>query len=729
MVGARVLWARVPRPLRYLPLALGLGGLVFAVERSFSAAGVAPALVTSANRPQGLRIFAEPRDVLLQNAHVSAVIRRRDGALVDFSRRRATLPTTDQLGATTDIDGLWELLPLVVLPKGTSWTLSEVDVRAESGAVSVSGRLTVDPLVLMVRLRYVLFHDRPVVRVEATFSAHETLPPQLETGVLVRWGNSAYFVEGNAQPLLSFVGPVSWAGRRGAGGDLMLRAIEPSRFEARFQSRPGFQAPLHAFAPHAAAADRVVRATFELGYQPLPLTPASEPAIARLEVDVRDERGRPLAAKATLLPADDAHRAVFPMDGGLAGADRFAWTGNGAIATEPPPGRYTVLVSAGPERDMVRREVSLAPGRTQRLKATLPRVVRTEGWLSADLHLHQAPSVDADVSLEARVIAVAAEGLELAVATDHYVVTDLYPTVRDLVAEGVLARPLLTVPGCEVSTLWTRFGHFNVFPLPPNANVTYRDTTPAGLFASARRHSPRGILQVNHPRFEPRLGYFTRYELDPATMQPQKPGFDPSFDALEVYNGDDASDPARVERVLHDFMRLLGSGRRYVATGSSDSHKLAFLDPGVPRTFIAHGAETDDDADATVPIEAAIQALKAGRAIVTSGPFVDASVALAGPGQTAYAVGARSELHVRVLAPPWISANRLRVFMGPEGRVVHDVAIPARLGPVRFDGVLPLEHASATFVIVAVSGDVPLPNSGRDDIRPFAFTNPIWLAP
>lgn len=707
-----------------VPLLALLG---FAVRDSIGRGLTVPELVTAHNQPRGLRVFAEPRDWLMQNAEVSAVVRRRDGALVDFLRQRAILPTAAELGTTTEIDGIWELVPVLVRPGQADLMPRRALVQRGSDAVSVATVLESEQDRVTVQLRYQLQAARPALQIAARFEADRVLPPQVRVGLLVRWGNLSYFVPGNSAPLRSYAGPTTWVGRRGAGGDLLLRALAPSRLIADFSSRAGFQGPLRALIERPAGPQTALTASYELAYEPLPIPPAPPAEVGRIAIRVRDERGRPLPAKATFLPEGDPKRTVFPADGDLSGSERFAWSGSGLILAEPPVGRYRVLVSAGPERALEDRRVSIATKKTVEWEVTLVRLVPTPGWIASDLHLHQAGSVDADLSLDARVIAIAAEGVELAVATDHYVVSDLGPTVRGLMDIGALARPLNTVVGSEVSTLWNRFGHFNVFPLPLQASIEYRDTTPARLFAAARRASPDGVLQVNHPRWEPRLGYFSHFDLHPDTAEPQRPGFDPGFDAVEVYNGEDARDLGRVEAMLHEFLRLLGKGRRYVATGSSDSHKLAFLDPGVPRTLIAHGGASDDDRDVHAPVAEVLRALKSGRAIVTSGPFIDARIGGAGPGQTVRAASARSELHIRVLAPPWISTNRLRVLEGPEARVRFDLPIPNRRNTVRFDRKLRLENAEGTFVVVTVTGDDPLPNTGNDSIRPFAFTNPIWI--
>lgn len=708
-----------------LALALGVG-VLFLGARSYR--GVAPERVPRTPELAGLRIFAEAGDYRLQNASVMAVVRRRDGALIDFSRRGAVLPSTDQLGLTTAIDGLWDLTPVAVSAQGKPTLPGSATVEALADAVEARSLLFRNGQVIAATLRYELDAERPLLRIHASFHAEPQLAPGTDVGLMVRWGNVAYFVSDSRQPLLAFAGRVRWAGRSGAGGDLLLRASSPSTFLARFESRkPGFQGGLHALAARPTAAHRKVEVSWELAYEPLPLPQAPpEAPPARLELTITDEEGLPLASKLTLLREGKAER-IFPDDGGIEGAHHFAWTGNGKLVCQPPAGKYDLVLSAGPERELWRTSLRLTAAETRKLEAVLPRVLTTPGWLSADLHLHQAPSVDADISLAARLVAVAAEGVELAVATDHFVVTDLGPSMEALLQTGVLARRLLTLPGIEVSTVGNRFGHFNVFPLRLDAQIEYRNTTPTRLFENARAVSPAGFLQVNHPRWEAALGYFTRFGLSPDDARITEPGFDAGFDGVEVYNGDDAADLSKVERVLVDYIHLLGSGRRYVATGSSDSHKLAFLDPGLPRTYIASGAESDE-ADARAPLTQSLPALKAGRALVSSGPFVEVSVAGQGPGQSARGAGGLAQVRIRVRAAPWVSTRRLRVLEGPLARVAAEIELPSTRAVLRFERTLAIEAQRPTFIVVSVTGDEPLPNTA-EPVVPFAFTNPVWLEP
>jgi hypothetical protein len=114
---------------------------------------------------------------------------------------------------------------------------------------------------------------------------------------------------------------------------------------------------------------------------------------------------------------------------------------------------------------------------------------------------------------------------------------------------------------------------------------------------------------------------------------------------------------------------------------------------------------------------------------VTSGPFIEASVAGKGPGETARGVGPTAKLEVKVRVAPWISASKLEVYEGGNARLVKAVRLWPSAKPVRYDGTIDVPLSRPTFVVVVVKGDVPLPNVARESTLPFAFTNPIWLEP
>jgi len=692
-----------------------------------------PHALTQAEIGTRLRVFAAPGDFALSNDDVTAVVRKQDGWLTELWRNRPILPTTEQLGTLTDIDGLWQMHPIVRVGGQRAPVLAS-RVAALSDGVEVEGTAEHSG----VRFRAVTVHrlhpTEPKLVITTTFSVEGGGPGgPVELGDELKWGNTTYHIEGLFQPRSKFAGEASWIGRKGAGGDLMLRPLSSEKVWVDYEASsafPGFQGAIAVlYARQGIPIGGSVTIRRELSFEPLPLRPAATPSeTGVLEISVRDENDAPIAAKVRV-DRGGQKTPLFEPEGGLAGADRFLWTGSGKAERTLAAGQYKLLITSGIERDAVRQTVLIRAGKTTAVAAKLPRVVSTPGWVAADLHLHQAPSVDADVGLPERVVAIAAEGIEFAVATDHYVVTDLQPTVQWMKERGALASELTTMAGCEVSTLGNRFGHFNVFPLGIDQRIDSVTTTPSALFADARAKSPDGVLQVNHPRWAAALGYFTAFELDRVSGRPGVKGYDPGFDTLEVYNGLDAHNLRKVRPVLEEWIRMLGRGQRYTATGSSDSHNLAFLDPGLPRTMIRWKREGSDDDDARAAGPDVLAALKAGNAVVTSGPIIDASIEGAGPGETARGVGSKAKLKLTVRAAPWIDVRSVEILQGGDARRVTLLHLPAKKTPVRLDRSIDLFVKGKTFFVITARGDRMLPNASREGTVPFAFTNPIWVEP
>lgn len=689
-----------------------------------------PATLSKNDIGSRLRVFGTPGDPKLESLDVTAVVRRADGFLVDFWRNRPILPTTSQLGTLTDIDAIWQIHPSVRFGDKSAPVLAARVARL-ADAIEVEGVAVLEGVRYRARTIHRLRRSEARLTMTTTFRVESgAASGPIELGDEVKWGNTRYYVEGLGQSRMKYKGPAKWVGRRGAGGDLMLRPAsgEPMWLDYTSAKQPGFQGAISAtFFRGKIPAGESITLTRELSFEPIPVAePAPPKHPGTLVVHAVDEQGRPIAAKIRV-DREGQKTAVFAPDGGLEGSDRFIWTGNGRVRRELEPGRYRVLVTAGIERDSVTSSVLVKPSAESHVEASLPRVVDTPGWLSADLHLHQAPSVDADIGLVERVVAIAAEGVELAVATDHYVVTDLAPSVRWLEQRGLLTSKLQTMIGSEVSTLGRRFGHFNVFPLKTGSNVKYLDVTPSELFADARKQSPGGILQVNHPRLDPKLGYFTFFGIDANTGEMKLPGYDPNFDTLEVYNGDDAYNLPAVKKVFRDWMHLLGRGQRYAATGSSDSHGLAFLDPGLPRTLIHYGASKSDVDDLSARPAELIAALKRGNAIVTSGPIIEATIDGKGPGETAR--GKRAHLRVVVRAAPWIDVRAVEIFQGGRDKRVKWQQVPRSKHVTRLDQTYDFPVTEPSFFVVTAQGERGLPNASRDGTTPFAFTNPIWVEP
>ena len=358
-------------------------------------------------------------------------------------------------------------------------------------------------------------------------------------------------------------------------------------------------------------------------------------------------------------------------------------------------------------------------------------VVPTPNWVACDLHVHARPSFDSPVTPEDRVLSLVAAGIDFAVPTEHNIVGDYAPSLRTL----DLGHELAFVPGVEVTTYQPFFGHFGVFPYPTGRGVPpFKESTAAKVFTGARLGNAHRFLQVHHPRMGRRIGYFDAMGWDrDASAPPRSLRLD--FDGIEVINGYDLATPEKSEQVIRDWLALLEMGRRPVATGSSDSHRIQYTWAGYPRTYV----ESNDD-----PIDplTVVASLSHGRAVVTDGPMIDLDVDGAKPGEEITPSGSGVTAHVRIRAAPWIDVTKVDLIVGGKVATTWPVSSrPMEIGPesgsiedargrtVRLDRVEHIEVGhGATWVIAIVRGTRTM-----EDALPFmpavpmALTNPVWV--
>jgi len=97
--------------------------------------------------------------------------------------------------------------------------------------------------------------------------------------------------------------------------------------------------------------------------------------------------------------------------------ERVWYTANGAVSGDVRPGDYALAVSRGPEYDLHLRPVSIAAVDSYRERFAGAQL-HHDGWISTDLHLPRARSLDlADVN-EDRVTR-RRRGITFAASTDH----------------------------------------------------------------------------------------------------------------------------------------------------------------------------------------------------------------------------------------------------------------------------------------------------------------------
>ena len=467
-------------------------------------------------------------------------------------------------------------------------------------------------------------------------------------------------------------------------------------------------------------------------------TESSPPA--RVVVNIVDSEGHLLPAKVTAvgtyrpenvgkltrrflfdLQAGEKFRASDMVDDEPSdeGTRRYieatAFTREGVAELRLRPGTYQIVSSRGPEYDLASTEVRIDPNESRSITHRLTRVVDTRGWIAGDLHIHSKNSIDSSMTLDERVVALAAEGIEWGVATDHNFVTDYRPYV----ARNGLLEWLFPMVGLEMTTLES--GHFNGYPLRYDAGpvthgaFAWAGRAPDDVFDDLRRMGSLGpertIIQVNHAR-DGVLGYFSQYqrdaftgkELAPTLVQqviaPKGPAFrtkdgkttfSTRFDAMEVANGKLYSEihhfrvpdalprgelPADIPPagtilrkangepgfpgMVEDWFTLLNLGLRTIAVGTGDSHS-GTDEAGQFRTMVFVG----DDQPIALTEERVVDAMQRRRVVATNGPLIDFYVddATRGVmGQTITNASGRVRLGYRLTSAPWIGVGRLNIW-------------------------------------------------------------------
>ena len=466
----------------------------------------------------------------------------------------------------------------------------------------------------------------------------------------------------------------------------------------------------------------------------LDLSPGGELAVKVTDPDARGA----LPARVWVHGIDGTLDPSFGPHFRASGAGPLIDALTGELVTPLPKGRYRVEATHGLEWTVDARVVEVRSGKRERVDLSLRHVVATPGLVACDLHVHARPSFDSQVSVEDRVTTLVTAGVEFAVPTEHNIAGDYGPAIAAL---GVGQR-FASVTGVEVTTFGPRYGHFGVFPYPTDVPVPpYKQARAGQMFAAARKGDATRIVQVNHPRMGKGIGYFN------IAMYDAKSGIVPGkmrtdFDTIEVYNGYEIQNPAQVETVLKDWLSLLAHGRRYAATGSSDSHTVQYNWAGYPRTYAYLDTATAGEPGHPADGKAVVAALKEGRSLVTSGPIVELSVAGGRPGEEVTTHDASVVAHVRVVAAPWLDVTSLELML--DGKSVTTRAIPSRPSKVgaeegtlaeaqtravRFEGDLPVSLGPGHHFLVAVARG----KRNVDDVLPFmpyapmGFTNPVWV--
>jgi hypothetical protein len=452
-----------------------------------------------------------------------------------------------------------------------------------------------------------------------------------------------------------------------------------------------------------------------------------------LEIEVRDESDQSIPARVTVLDQDGYLVPITLRQSSSPCAVRtgVVYVTAGSVSLGMAAGDYSVFVTRGPEYERAEFSLSLGLGESERIEARLVRSVDTAGWISSDPHTHTfTNSRHGDATIEERVITFAGEALELPVATDHNILTNYDPVARKL----GLSEYFTPVIGDEVTT---KEAHFNVFPLKNEARLpNFRILDWPSLFENFRQNPTVKVVILNHPHnvhngFRP----FDRQHLNPVSGRVLKK-LDFSVDAMEILSS--SAQQTDMMLVFRDWFALLNQGYRVVGLGSSDVHDVNRYIIGQGRTYIA-----GDDGDVgNLDVEAACEALKQGRALISMGLFVNMTVN--GNGRVGDIVTATDQLvaDVTVQAPSWMEIHKVELFANGE-TIREETISPADIQEGKEGRKVTLswnldDLTHDTYLVAMATGPGALgpswpipypyqPEGGTFVPRVAGATNPIWI--
>jgi hypothetical protein len=470
--------------------------------------------------------------------------------------------------------------------------------------------------------------------------------------------------------------------------------------------------------------------------------PVEVPATLEVSCTERNRTVKPSASAIHTVPCKITLQgldATFDPDFGPANASgparNQATTADGTTRVTLVPGKYRVTASRGPEYSIAAVDVELGPGARDSEKLEIARVVDTRGYLACDFHQHTMFSADAPVATRDRMVANVAEGVEIAVATDHNVVANLEPIVKELQLE----RELVSIPGDELTTDASAhpWGHANVFPMPFDAQKprggapAVRDRGAREVFESLRAQSPGDlVVQVNHPR-SGRNGYFDLLGFDPARGIGTDPTYEAAFDAVEVWNGHNVDTRAKV---MDDWRSLLRNGHEVTPTANTDTHGIVGQEAGYPRTYVrvADDGHLDSwDAARTADLVHGVKGLR--DVVLTNGPMLRVSANGAPIG--GFARGHTVTLKVHVECAPWVDVDTVRVMRvsdkapsREDQKSVKLVPLPSGARGVDVTFVQRSDLDDALFVVASGSKPLtPVLAGDEHEILPWAMTGAIWV--
>lgn len=468
---------------------------------------------------------------------------------------------------------------------------------------------------------------------------------------------------------------------------------------------------------------------FEL--QPHPLKQALR--LETISVKVNTGEGQPVPARITVVnhlgQLAKLYNVRKPTNAVRPGILYTLGTGE---SFDLPPGKYTLYATRGMEWGVAKQPIVVESQKPESHTLVISREVDTTGFIACDSHIHTLPgSGHGNATYAERMITIAGEGIEVAIATDHNHISD-YSKYQN---QSETHSHFHAISGDEVTT---HNGHFTAFPLDPSKAVPggIKGRNPlflkkedwSELIADMRKKGAEVVI-LNHP-YWPTIpkGPFGRFRFSRDTGgRTDGPAF--NFDGFEV--AQPANETPDFFYALEDWMSLLNRGLRLTAVGATDSHSVN--DPvGQARTYL----KSHTDNIAGIDRKEVYRAFIEGRASVAAGIFANLSLAkqynmgdlVPATTVTDHNDNQKFTASLRVAAPSWVRPREAMIYVN--GKQVAHKTIDSKVNQptnqtLNFSIDLPAHDA---YIVAFVLGDgITLPGWTTYGKATQAITNPIYL--
>lgn len=451
---------------------------------------------------------------------------------------------------------------------------------------------------------------------------------------------------------------------------------------------------------------------------------------AQIQVTVTDKTtGSPLPCRLTFTRPDGTLQPLLAAPSSeVATRIGVVYTKNGKTTLSAPIGDYELRAGRGFEWGVALQKLSLKPGSNPAVHLKLKREVDTQGWIAADSHIHTLThSGHGDARIEERMLTIAGEGIELAIATDHNHHTDYSPAA----ASAGVASAFTAIIGNEVTT---KHGHFNAFPIRAGSPVVNHQEQDWSKLLPAIRATPGvQVITLNHPRdlhsgFVPLGGL----QFNPRTGK-HRDALALDIDALEVITS--AAMQTDIHLLYRDWFALLNRGHRIAAIASSDSHDVNRFILGQGRTYVA----TPDADPAGLDLDSVWRSYHEGRLLVSLGLLANMNVNdRFGVGDLVTELQDTLKVEVTVSGPAWVQADRVELYANGiliQKKEIEDNHQPGVKARVTWDLPRPAHDVHLVAIangpgVTAAFWEIPRPyqpSTKTFTSRVIGSTNPIWI--